>query len=225
MLKCHFNKVAKQLYWNGTSAWVFSCKFASYFQNTFFLGTSLGGCFCIHFSSKSEKLFWKLREVLRENWLGIRLVITCLRLKIRSCHLNCKVISTWWMSASRWNWKRGMRIFSLFACPVDRQCLWKKTRYNKKKFAEFVHFLASTIKSNHRRYSAKKGALRNFEKFIGKHLCQSLRGLRPSTLLKKRLWHRCFPVNFAKFLRTPFLQNTSGRLLPYSLTFTHTVIF
>ena len=36
---------------------------------------------------------------------------------------------------------------------------------------------------------------------------------RPATLLKKRLWHRCFPVNFVKFLRTPFLQNTSGRLL------------
>ena len=33
---------------------------------------------------------------------------------------------------------------------------------------------------------------------------------RPATLLKKRLWHRCFPVNSAKFLRTPFLQNTSG---------------
>ena len=27
---------------------------------------------------------------------------------------------------------------------------------------------------------------------------------------KKRLWHRCFPVNFAKFLRTSFSQNTSG---------------
>ena len=26
-------------------------------------------------------------------------------------------------------------------------------------------------------------------------------------------WHRYFPVNFAKFLRTPFLQNTSGQLL------------
>ena len=37
--------------------------------------------------------------------------------------------------------------------------------------------------------------------------------LRPATLLKKRLWHRCFSVNFAKFLRTRFLQNTSGRLL------------
>ena len=29
--------------------------------------------------------------------------------------------------------------------------------------------------------------------------------LRSATLLKKRLWHRCFPVNFAKFLRTPLL--------------------
>ena len=54
-----------------------------------------------------------------------------------------------------------------------------------------------------------KGALRNFAKFTEKHLCQSLffdevADLRPVTLLKKRLWHRCFPVDFAKFLRTPF---------------------
>ena len=47
-------------------------------------------------------------------------------------------------------------------------------------------------------------------KFTGKHLCQSLffnkvAGLRPATSLKKRLWHRCFPLSFAKFLRTPFL--------------------
>ena len=27
---------------------------------------------------------------------------------------------------------------------------------------------------------------------------------KPATLLKKRLCHRCFPVNFEKFLRTPF---------------------
>ena len=44
-----------------------------------------------------------------------------------------------------------------------------------------------------------------------KHMCQSLffnkvAGLRPATLLKNRLWHWCFPVNFAKFLRTPFLE-------------------
>ena len=31
--------------------------------------------------------------------------------------------------------------------------------------------------------------------------------------LQAETWRRCFPVNFAKFLRAPFLQNTSGRLL------------
>ena len=56
---------------------------------------------------------------------------------------------------------------------------------------------------------SKRGVLRNFTKFTGKHQCQSLffnkvAGLRPVTLLKKRLWHRCFPVNFVKFLRIPF---------------------
>ena len=56
----------------------------------------------------------------------------------------------------------------------------------------------------------KNGILRNFTKFTGKHLCQGLffdkvAGLRPATLLKKRLWHRSFAVNFVKFLRTPFL--------------------
>ena len=35
MPKYDFNKVSKQLYWNHTSAWVFSCNFAAYFQNTF----------------------------------------------------------------------------------------------------------------------------------------------------------------------------------------------
>ena len=31
----------------------------------------------------------------------------------------------------------------------------------------------------------------------------------PATLLKRSLWARCFAMNFAKFLRTPFLENTS----------------
>ena len=30
------------------------------------------------------------------------------------------------------------------------------------------------------------------------------------SLLKKRIWHRCFPVKFVKFIRKSFLQNTSG---------------
>ena len=35
----------------------------------------------------------------------------------------------------------------------------------------------------------------------------------PATLLKKRLWHRCFPVNFVKFLRTPFYREQGVFLL------------
>ena len=58
----------------------------------------------------------------------------------------------------------------------------------------------------------KKGVLGNFAKLTGKHLRQSLffnkvAGLRPATLLKERLWHRYFSVNFAKFLRTFLTEN------------------
>ena len=64
----------------------------------------------------------------------------------------------------------------------------------------------------------KKSVNKNFAKLTGKHLCQSLffnkvAGLRSATLFKKRLWHMFFPMNFAKFLITPFVPNTSGRLL------------
>ena len=55
-------------------------------------------------------------------------------------------------------------------------------------------------RSSHRRCSVKRGVLRNVAKFTGKHLYQSL-------FFNKET------VNFAKFLRTPFLQNTSRRLL------------
>ena len=42
----------------------------------------------------------------------------------------------------------------------------------------------------------KKGILRN----------NKVADLRPATFLRKRLWRRCFRVNFAKFLRTPFYR-------------------
>ena len=59
----------------------------------------------------------------------------------------------------------------------------------------------------------EKGVLRNSAKFTGKNLGQSLffnkvADLRPATLLKKRLWYRCFPVSFAKFLGTTFFYRT-----------------
>ena len=73
------------------------------------------------------------------------------------------------------------------------------------------------FRSSHQRCTIKKGAIKNFAKFIAKNLCQSLSlkscRLQPATLLKNKFWHSCFPMNFVKLLRAPFLQNTSRRLL------------
>ena len=85
-------------------------------------------------------------------------------------------------------------------------------------FLKFYNFVK--VKDSRPEVFCKKGVLWNFSKFTGKHLYQSLffnrvAGLRAVTSLKKRLWHRCFPISFAKFLKTPFLQNTSRRLLLY----------
>ena len=68
------------------------------------------------------------------------------------------------------------------------------------------HLLVNTIRSSRPELFCKKGVLKNFAKFTGKHQCQSLfftkvEVLRPAT----RLWHSYFSVNFAKFLKTPFL--------------------
>ena len=50
----------------------------------------------------------------------------------------------------------------------------------------------------------KKVFLENFAKLAGKHLCRSLFVINlQAYLIKKRLRHRSFSVNFAKFLRTP----------------------
>ena len=63
----------------------------------------------------------------------------------------------------------------------------------------------------------RKGVLRNFQKFTGQHLRHSaffntVAGMSPAALFRKRRWHRCFWADM-KFLRTPFSQNTSWRLL------------
>ena len=78
----------------------------------------------------------------------------------------------------------------------------------KKRFWSWLTF----IKKQRPICSVKKGVLKNFAKFTGKQLCQRL-FLRPATLLKKSLWHRCLLDSFAKFLVTPFSQNTPGRLV------------
>ena len=82
----------------------------------------------------------------------------------------------------------------------------------------------------------KIGVVKNFVTFTGKHLCWSLFlitlqvtklainipewcrrrsgvfivNFEACNFIKRRLQHRCFPMKFEKFSRTPFLQNSSG---------------
>ena len=57
----------------------------------------------------------------------------------------------------------------------------------------FILFLDLNWRSSQTEVFSKKGAFINF--------------------IKKRLWYRCFPVNFAKFLRIPFLTKHCQWLL------------
>ena len=62
-------------------------------------------------------------------------------------------------------------------------------------------------RNSSRRCSKRKGVFRNFPKFTGKHLFNNVTGLRLATLLKKRLWHRCFPVKCEIFKKTFFAED------------------
>ena len=80
---------------------------------------------------------------------------------------------------------------------------------NAEYFAEFmsIQFHESIKRQSSR--GVKIDDLQNFSKFTRKHLCQSFffnkfAGLRPATLLKKRLWHRCFPLNFCEISKNIF---------------------
>ena len=111
----------------------------------------------------------------------------------------------WWWSSYYW-WY----IFS-----QDRPFFTQFWNNDVKKLINFLKqpqnclICFNNVRSSCPEVFCKKDVLRNIVKFTGKHLCQGLL-FNKFAKKKKRFWHRCFPVNFAKFLRTSFLYNTSG---------------
>ena len=69
------------------------------------------------------------------------------------------------------------------------------------------YVVTAMVRSSRPGVFCKKEVLTKLAKLIEKHLCQSL-------FLIKKLWQRCFPVNFAKVLRKTFLIEHLRRLLP-----------
>ena len=101
------------------------------------------------------------------------------------------------------NWSQSLKEEHLYYALPFNHCLFDKRSHKNQYGIEMYQKQLSEA-------FHKKNVPRIFTKFTGKHLCKSLffnkvADLRPETLLKKRLWQRYFPVNFEKFLRTPFL--------------------
>ena len=112
-------------------------------------------------------------------------------------------------SAATWIWSQSSKKTGLLT--------WRNLSYVRSQDLPFyltgLHnksFIELGSEAVVQRCSVTKGVLINLTKFTGNHLFQSLflkklQASRPATWPKKRLWHMCFPVNFAKFLRTPFV--------------------
>ena len=101
-----------------------------------------------------------------------------------------------------WHSKKHFSVFTYFLfsfCHIEKYI--KLRPYDP----PYQHQKSAADSTNNYRSSrlqvfCEKCVLKNFAKFIGKHLCRSLffnevAGLNLATLLKKRHWHRCFPVN------------------------------
>ena len=106
-----------------------------------------------------------------------------------------------------------MNLGSIVTSIVDEECHSLLKPGEQKLHISLISLMSSfPNRSSRPEVLCEKGLLRNFAKFTGKHQCQKLffnkvAGLGPATLLKKSLWHRCFPVNFAKFPRKPFFTS------------------
>ena len=73
-------------------------------------------------------------------------------------------------------------------------------------FGKSIDFqsLNNGARRSHRWFSTKKGVFKSFKFHRKTPLLESL--------FNKRLQYRCFPLKFAKFLRTSFLKNNCERL-------------
>ena len=122
-------------------------------------------------------------------------------------------------------WAKCFFIFS-WKLPCNLKLIWRKFlvstfshlhQVNLGKWVRFLHSPYRNCRSSRPEVFGEKGVPRNFAKFTGKHLWQSLffnkvAGLRPTTLLKKRLCHKSFPVNLRNFSEHRFLKNAFAKL-------------
>ena len=123
-------------------------------------------------------------------------------------------------------------IFSTRLLPFSKQkkrkIKLKKKRLVSIKVIRWSQFETKTrkfpVKSNRSHMFFKIGVLLKLRKFhcgtpVLEYLFNKVASLKACNFIKKIIQLRCFPVKFAKFLRTSFLQNTSGGSLLLTVIF------
>ena len=87
----------------------------------------------------------------------------------------------------------------------------EEIHYSCQRFLLCYQWYVSHIRSSHQRWSVKKVFLEMLQNSqeskcarVSVSFLIKLQAWGKKVLLKKRLWHKCFPVNFVKLLRTNF---------------------
>ena len=125
-----------------------------------------------------------------------------------------------WSNDAFSTWQRRSRLCSLFLSPslymnifivsIMIFCIYYDILSSMIFFMQIFFVLFWVFSTSSKRRSRRSevfyeiGVLKNFAKFTGKHLFQSLffdkvPAMRPVILFKKRLQHRCATVNYSKF--------------------------
>ena len=106
---------------------------------------------------------------------------------------------------------------NFFTDIFERFCLYNQFDTLQNSYFEEYSFLRSSSPE----VFCIKGAFKSLAKFTAKHQCLAQPHFKyrwtsqPPTLLKNRLWHSCFSVNFVKFLKISFFHIISERQLLY----------
>ena len=124
MPKSDFNKVALQLYRNRTSAWMFSCKFATYFQNTL-----------PKKSSEGLVLIWFMTN-FENSWYPDK--IFCHQVTKTKCALNLNLFIE---NA----FKRCLTQYVWMKHQLDPRYVWDKNMKKNLLFTEFLIFFENIL--------------------------------------------------------------------------------
>ena len=152
-----------------------------------------------------QLLYYKLRQ---------KFITNCITFLLKKCDSLITKYDSYYYNMCRFYYKMRQLLQNVTFITKCVDTVSNKAPH-KSASTSLIFYYQGQVRSSHGRCSVKKDVLKYFGKFTGKHLCQSpffnkAVGHRLPTLLKKRLKHRCFPVNFVKFLRAPFYRTPPG---------------